>query len=310
MYVWRTGADRNKMQDECTWGGDANVRARLTRHAFGVSAASWAYATLASEGRRGVVAAAEEGEVARPAEGDRVVGGQPHPQRDRVDDRVARHPQQPHRDVVLDGVARVLAHRVRQQRGGGRLALHALLQRVEDGEVDEGVVEEVVDGDLLGEVAHPLDVAQLRGERLRGELRHPGEPPREERLVEEPLARAEVDAAEGDEDGVPPPVDLLAPLDVPLDEQVAERRLHGGDDQVGVEGLRLHVREQAAPVRKPRTGTTSAAAASGRTEMDMLRMKAFGADARSGQGCGELRSRGCRSPRRRSPAPCERASCW
>mmetsp|Transcript_43014 Transcript_43014/g.140166 ORF Transcript_43014/g.140166 Transcript_43014/m.140166 type:complete len:286 (+) Transcript_43014:54-911(+) len=183
-----------------------------------------------------VLPAAQEAEVAGPHEAEPVVEREPHPQRHRVDDRIARDPERPHLEVVLDAVCAVLCEPARDHRPA--VALQALLDAVEGWEVDEGVVHKVVEGDLLAEVAQPRGVPELLRERLRCKGGHARPEPLEEADIEAVLEDAEVGAAKHDEDPVPLPVDRVALLDVALHEEVAQRSFHGGDDDVELEWLR------------------------------------------------------------------------
>ena len=96
------------------------------------------------------------------------------------------------------------------------LPLHGLLEHVEAREEDEGDVQELVEADLRRDGRR----ARAPGERVRAP-----EEPRHELRVEEVLHAAEVARAEGREDGVAPPVDGAAALDLGLHDEVRGRRL-------------------------------------------------------------------------------------
>ena len=91
-------------------------------------------------------------------------------------------------------------------------------------------MDELVDEDLVRHRPLPREVGHLLGERQLGERLRGGEDPLEEWDVDHVLHAAEVEAAEGGERAVAPPVDLLPPLDEPLHHPVGEGRLERRED--------------------------------------------------------------------------------
>mmetsp|Transcript_105766 Transcript_105766/g.329684 ORF Transcript_105766/g.329684 Transcript_105766/m.329684 type:complete len:301 (+) Transcript_105766:149-1051(+) len=204
---------------------------------------------------RSLLAAPDGAQDHGPDQADAVVQRQAHPDRARVDEEVARHPQRPHVDVVLHAIPPILG--ARPLNGGLELhaasrpvaalaALNELLEKVEDWVVDKGVVDEVVVRSLFQEVDLPGTVLQLLGPAEVGEADRVGADAREDRDVDEPLHDAEVREAEGREDAVPAPVDVLLALAL-LHDDVGQRSLHRGHDDVRYEGPALGERRDLPP---------------------------------------------------------------
>ena len=96
--------------------------------------------------------------------------------------------------IVLDAIGLVLGEPIGWD-GEGRLvacALDGLLEDVEEGEIDEWVVNKVVEGNLLEQLAHAGCVSQFVAQRLTCEQCHAREPTLEAGDVDVPLEHAQV----------------------------------------------------------------------------------------------------------------------
>mmetsp|Transcript_61519 Transcript_61519/g.144058 ORF Transcript_61519/g.144058 Transcript_61519/m.144058 type:complete len:202 (-) Transcript_61519:279-884(-) len=166
-----------------------------------------------------LLAAAQRAEDHGPGQAHAVVQRQPHPDGHRVDDEVEGDPEAPHVEVVLHGIPPVFGQRPGNQGLGrcrclraGRDGVDTLLDDVEDGEVDEGVMDKVVQARLLHQIQLAGAILQLLGP---GEVRKSDcvrTEPGEEGHVDEPLHETEVSEAEGSEGTVPLPIHFLLAL--------------------------------------------------------------------------------------------------